>query len=570
MAFMDIIVRATDNTSKVLKSIGDTGSTVGKTLADNWGKITLAMGSAGIALEALGRQQAELSVGTQNLAAATGIQAGKMRSIIESTADVGFSIEDVISVMKIGREEGLKSADSLKAYADYWDMVAKASGESSADLAQASVALNAVGIEAGEEGQATNAFGFVLRETTLTVKSFMDFIGKSGVKLKTMGLDVNDTAALLKALTDHFGISGRQAKLILGKGIDDANGSFTKLLSNLGLSKDEFDKWRTKVNESGQVLKEQAKNQEKSYTWMQHLNEWVKRVTYSYGDLITQAASFSTILVAVGPAIGGVKIGFNIIKTLVDKFRTLTGTVRACGSATELWSAMNQGKVLPDLVRVTSKVGTFIGGLATAPLNMFTDYMTVMGTSAALTAIEIAGVTLAIAALVFACYEAVKAYQELTKAWAQEKEAETMEMEEIRRTYEQQGAKAAEDYMAKGKDTMTAGTYAQLRNYLDNLETGAQKGTKLYKPTSSQDVIDIAFGGKPMAAGGVVTKPTVALIGEAGPEAVVPLARMGGQGGIVIHHFPEPLIVKGINDKGELKAVMPIVIDQLRRELRFA
>jgi len=36
-----------------------------------------------------------------------------------------------------------------------------------------------------------------------------------------------------------------------------------------------------------------------------------------------------------------------------------------------------------------------------------------------------------------------------------------------------------------------------------------------------------------MAAGGIVTSPTVALIGEAGPEAVIPLSRGGGVGGNV-------------------------------------
>jgi ElaB/YqjD/DUF883 family membrane-anchored ribosome-binding protein len=34
-----------------------------------------------------------------------------------------------------------------------------------------------------------------------------------------------------------------------------------------------------------------------------------------------------------------------------------------------------------------------------------------------------------------------------------------------------------------------------------------------------------------MAEGGIVTSPTLALIGEAGPEAVVPLSKMGGMGG---------------------------------------
>jgi hypothetical protein len=34
-----------------------------------------------------------------------------------------------------------------------------------------------------------------------------------------------------------------------------------------------------------------------------------------------------------------------------------------------------------------------------------------------------------------------------------------------------------------------------------------------------------------MAEGGIVNKPTLALIGEAGPEAVVPLSKMNAGGG---------------------------------------
>jgi phage-related minor tail protein len=46
------------------------------------------------------------------------------------------------------------------------------------------------------------------------------------------------------------------------------------------------------------------------------------------------------------------------------------------------------------------------------------------------------------------------------------------------------------------------------------------------------DVDFVMSGGIPaLADGGIVTGPTLALIGEAGPEAVVPLDRMGGMGG---------------------------------------
>jgi phage-related minor tail protein len=37
-----------------------------------------------------------------------------------------------------------------------------------------------------------------------------------------------------------------------------------------------------------------------------------------------------------------------------------------------------------------------------------------------------------------------------------------------------------------------------------------------------------------LANGGIVTSPTLALIGEAGPEAVVPLDRYNGSGGMTV------------------------------------
>lgn len=47
----------------------------------------------------------------------------------------------------------------------------------------------------------------------------------------------------------------------------------------------------------------------------------------------------------------------------------------------------------------------------------------------------------------------------------------------------------------------------------------------------SIDVPDIPY----LAKGGIVTRPTLAMIGEAGPEAVVPLGRGGGVGGVHFH-----------------------------------
>ena len=40
-----------------------------------------------------------------------------------------------------------------------------------------------------------------------------------------------------------------------------------------------------------------------------------------------------------------------------------------------------------------------------------------------------------------------------------------------------------------------------------------------------------------MARGGIVTRPTIALIGEAGPEAVVPLGASSGFGNVTINVY---------------------------------
>jgi hypothetical protein len=55
---------------------------------------------------------------------------------------------------------------------------------------------------------------------------------------------------------------------------------------------------------------------------------------------------------------------------------------------------------------------------------------------------------------------------------------------------------------------------------------------KQLKRLSNRFAVDVEFamssGIPALANGGIVTGPTLALIGEAGPEAVVPLDRMGG------------------------------------------
>jgi TP901 family phage tail tape measure protein len=45
-----------------------------------------------------------------------------------------------------------------------------------------------------------------------------------------------------------------------------------------------------------------------------------------------------------------------------------------------------------------------------------------------------------------------------------------------------------------------------------------------------------------LAQGGIVTKPTLAVVGDGGPEAVIPLARVGGSSPVIHNHFHAPVV----------------------------
>jgi len=72
---------------------------------------------------------------------------------------------------------------------------------------------------------------------------------------------------------------------------------------------------------------------------------------------------------------------------------------------------------------------------------------------------------------------------------------------------------------------------------------------------------------EPFAAGGIVTQPTMAMIGEAGPEAVIPLNEMGSMGGITIN-FTQPVFFDREDTMNKFVDMISKGIDRKQR-LRF-
>lgn len=59
-----------------------------------------------------------------------------------------------------------------------------------------------------------------------------------------------------------------------------------------------------------------------------------------------------------------------------------------------------------------------------------------------------------------------------------------------------------------------------------------------------------------LADGGIVTRPTLAVIGEAGPEAVVPLNGRYGMGTVIVNHFHVPALANPVETGREVQRVL--------------
>lgn len=78
---------------------------------------------------------------------------------------------------------------------------------------------------------------------------------------------------------------------------------------------------------------------------------------------------------------------------------------------------------------------------------------------------------------------------------------------------------------------------------------------------------DMGFHIQPLAKGGIVTAPTLALIGEAGPEAVVPLDGKHGMGGIT-NNIHLSIDVSGVTDRSDKRALAREISDLINQEMR--
>lgn len=324
---MDILVRARDEASAVLDNVGDAGDHAAQLINDNWLKATAVMATAGTGIEALARSQQDLSVETDQLAARIGEQTDTVRSWATEISNAGLPLGDAVDLMDLASKRGLEGKDALQQYATFWDDVGDASGEGAAALAEAGVGLGQIGIQAGNETDALSALGFVIDNTTGGVGDFLNLVNKMGPDLSDMGLDINDTAALLGVMENELGLTGKVAKTQFAEAVKASGGDLSKMLETLGITADQFDEYKAKVEESSGVVERNAAIEDSHHTILEQVQSAIGDLIYQNAGLIQGLSTIAPILMAAGPVAGALSAGYTALTGATGLLSTATGAL---------------------------------------------------------------------------------------------------------------------------------------------------------------------------------------------------------------------------------------------------
>jgi hypothetical protein len=306
---VEIIIKAIDQASGTFKDIESSGTSAGQTIASHWKEIGLAAAAAGAAIELVARQQGQLAEQTDKIAIAAKTTSEDINQMARDVAGAGDSISETLSTISVGVTQNL-AGDDLKQYAEYWDMVGDAAGESGDAAAEAGLAFSQYGITAKNVAESQGALGYVLSETTLGVTEFAEMCGKVGPEVQDLGLSVDQMAIILGDMAEK-GIPPKKAIALIGDAANTAKGDINVFAKELGISADQLKNAGAITATYADNVKQMAAAHESNLTPIQKMSSLVSEITYKYGGMIQGMAGLAPALIAVGPAL---KI-FDMLKT---------------------------------------------------------------------------------------------------------------------------------------------------------------------------------------------------------------------------------------------------------------
>lgn len=319
---------AEDKTEEGTKSATDrfarTATVVGSSLA--------AVGGASLAFIDKAKQ---INSTYEILSVQTGIAADEFRNLALETANVSFPLESVNATFDLLVKSGLKTKEEIQDAANAFDNLADATGNDAAIVTQQLIpAFNAFGIPLQEAGKHTDSLTYLLRNTTIELGDFSQTIDKLSPDMDKLGLSMDQTVAIMKALSDK-GIQGSAATREFRTAVSAAEGDVNKLLESLGLTNEELKPYQAEIANATGLTDKFAEAANTEFSILDKVkNEWTELQVRIGTALEPMEMAFAGMT-----AIGSVMAGLGPIMTMFSGVQLSTVIPTLTAHAAAAWAA---------------------------------------------------------------------------------------------------------------------------------------------------------------------------------------------------------------------------------------
>jgi predicted nucleic acid-binding protein len=531
--------------------------------------IGIGMVALGAGMEGLAKSQQGLTESTRKLGNATGMSEKEIRDMATSLSNATFPLDSALELMKLGAQQGLESADALKKYASFWDTVGDATGLSADALAKSGAALAAVGVEVGNESELLGAFGLITNESTQSVQDFLDGIARMAPEMSAMGVSVDEAAVIMTAMERELGLTARTARTEFKEALEASETGLAGVLEQLGLTEAQLATYTAKLGESTGVIQENAEAFASTMTITDKLKASFKDLAFANGAFIEKASVLAPIFMAAGPIMAGFSgivglmtpilhgaklafIGLNL--SLGPIALIIIGIGLAIAAGFVIWK--NWDKIMVGLMAtlqfLKEKFKLVFEFIREIVRKVFTKITEIYNSKL--------GWLLPAGPLIKAILFLKNNWDEI---WAGIQATFKTVTDALIGTF-----RSVKGTILQIWDGMVAGIKGGINTVVGAINAFI-RGINTIKINVPR--ISLPFGrsvggysiGMPqipeiptLARGGIVTKPTLAMIGESGPEAVVPLGRGGAGAGMTIN-----LVINGdINGMDDFEQKVTSVI----------
>lgn len=262
-----------------------------------------AMAAAGAAAEGYARSQADNNRVLARTEIATGLATAELRDMAFEMSNATFAASDAAAGMEMLVQKGFDTEEQFRSILPAVDDFADATGKDFPEAIQsADRMLLPFGQSLEDVADQGDHLTRMINQTDIRMGTFERNMGRVPEELQSLEFGFHDAAAGIEVFRDR-GFSAEESVREFRRAVQASEGDFDRLMSNIGLTADEWNGYLEAVEPTPGLMTETAQANNDAATPMQNLTQVVENLAFKYGGLADALGTLSPILMGGGGAI---------------------------------------------------------------------------------------------------------------------------------------------------------------------------------------------------------------------------------------------------------------------------